>query len=71
MVKETRLYDLLGVNQNADILTLKKKYRELAKKYHPDRNPNGGETFKEISMAYDILSDAEKRIHLLGISREA
>ena len=61
MVKETRLYDILGVQHDVDDATLKKRYRILVKKFHPDKNPEGGETFKDISMAYDILSDPEKR----------
>jgi len=61
MVKERRLYDILGVQSDADDSVLKKSYRSLAKKYHPDKNPDGGDVFKEISMAYDILSNPEKR----------
>lgn len=57
-------YEVLGVDRNADDATLKKAYRVLAKKYHPDMNPGDAEAekkFKEASEAYAVLSDAEKR----------
>lgn len=57
-------YEVLGVSKTADDAELKKAYRALAKKYHPDMNPGDAEAekkFKEASEAYAILSDAEKR----------
>ena len=57
-------YEVLGVDKNADDAALKKAYRALAKKYHPDVNPGDTEAekkFKEASEAYAILSDPEKR----------
>lgn len=57
-------YEVLGDDRNADDAALKKAYRALAKKYHPDMNPGDKEAekkFKEASEAYAVLSDAEKR----------
>ena len=63
--KDTKLYDTLGVSANATDNEIKKSYRKLALKYHPDRNKDNKEEseskFKEISSAYEILSDKDKR----------
>ncbi|XP_064610449.1 dnaJ homolog subfamily A member 2-like [Liolophura sinensis] len=58
---DTKLYDILGVSKNASDNEIKKAYYKLAKEYHPDKNPSAGEKFKEISFAYEVLSNAEKR----------
>ena len=59
-----KLYDALGVRPGAETSEIKKAYRKIAKKYHPDKNP-GDEAaeakFKEASAAYEVLSDSEKR----------
>jgi molecular chaperone DnaJ len=58
------LYKTLGVSKDASDEEIKKAYRKLARKYHPDRNPGDEEAeekFKEISAAHDVLSDPEKR----------
>lgn len=57
------LYETLGVDKSASSEDIKRAYRKLARKYHPDINkdPNAEEKFKEINAAYEILSDEEKR----------
>ena len=65
MVKDTEYYDLLGVNPESSADEIKRAYKKLALKYHPDKNPGDEEAltkFKEISEAYEILGDEEKRI---------
>ncbi len=57
-------YEVLGVERGADDASIKKAYRQLAKKYHPDMNPGDADAekkFKEASEAYAVLSDPDKR----------
>ena len=57
-------YKILEVSENADILKIKKQYRKLAMKYHPDRNAGDKRAvkkFREITEAYEVLSNGEKR----------
>src|SRR5438552_9632769 len=63
-VKFRDYYEILGVARTAKEDEIKKTYRKLARKYHPDLNPNNKqseEKFKEIQEAYEVLSDTEKR----------
>lgn len=67
-------YDILGVKKNASDDEIKKAYRALAKKFHPDKNKGNKEAenkFKEISEAYAVLSDKEKRTQYDRLGREA
>ena len=64
MADKRDYYEVLGVDKGADDATLKKAYRKLAKKYHPDMNPGDKEAeakFKEATEAYGVLSDPDKR----------
>ena len=64
MADKRDYYEVLGVEKNASDGEIKKAYRKLAMKYHPDQNPGdkaAEEKFKEVGEAYEILSDADKR----------
>lgn len=58
------LYDILGIARDADTAEIRKAYRALAKKYHPDRNPDPSSTqkFREITQAYEVLGTPERRV---------
>lgn len=63
---EKDFYNILGINKNATQDDISKAYRKLARKYHPDANPNDdgslAEKFKEVAAAYEVLGDVEKRM---------
>ena len=64
MADKRDYYEVLGIDKNADDAAIKKAYRTMAKKYHPDMNPGDKEAeerFKEVNEAYGVLSDAEKK----------
>jgi len=71
---EKSYYDILGVKKDASEAEIKKAYRKLARKYHPDVNPGNKQAearFKEISEAYTVLSDKEKRAQYDRLGKEA
>ena len=64
MAAKRDYYDVLGISRSADKSTIKRAYRKLAKKYHPDTNAGNAqaeEKFKEATEAYNVLSDPEKK----------
>ena len=64
MANKRECYEVLGVSRDADEAAIKKAYRKLAKKYHPDTNVGNAqaeEKFKEINESYDIIGNPEKR----------
>ena len=64
MAEKRDYYEVLGVDRNASDAEIKRAYRKLAKKYHPDMNPGDKEAeakFKEVTEAYEVLSDSEKK----------
>ena len=70
---DIELYDLLNVRKDSSPAEIKKSYRKLAMKYHPDRNPDNkkecGDKFKEISEAHNVLSDSSKRKMMKSITK--
>ena len=64
MMAKKDYYDVLGISRSADEKEIKRAYRKLAKKYHPDTNPGDKQAeqkFKEITEAYNVLSDSERK----------
>ena len=64
MASKRDYYEVLGIQKGADASAIKKAYRKMAKKYHPDANPGDKEAeekFKEVNEAYEVLSDDQKR----------
>ena len=73
MSQKRDYYEILGVAKNADEAEIKKAYRKMALKYHPDKNPGDSEAeekFKEAAEAYEILSNSEKRAQYVLVTQE-
>ena len=73
MAEKRDYYEVLGIDRNASASEIKKAYRKLAKKYHPDTNPGDKEAeakFKEVTEAYEILSDSDRKSTRLNSSHE-
>lgn len=68
MSQKRDYYEVLGISKNADEGEIKKAYRKLALKYHPDKNPGDAsaeEKFKEAAEAYEVLSNQEKELNTI------
>ncbi len=72
MPNKDNFYEILGIPRSATAEEIKRAYRKLAKKYHPDRNPNDSSAerkFKEVQQSYEVLGDAEKRAQFAEYGR--
>ena len=73
MAAKRDYYDVLGISRSADKSTIKRAYRKLAKKYHPDTNAGNAqaeEKFKEATEAYNVLSNPEKRNYMISLAMQ-
>ncbi len=73
MAAKRDYYDVLGISRSADKSTIKRAYRKLAKKYHPDTNAGNAqaeEKFKEATEAYNVLSNPEKKNYMISLAMQ-